>query len=115
MNNTTKGENDMRRGRRSYQTGEPVRFPELYFTLHQTDGAYGPVIVRDNIFALGDAVASDAVTFAPSGHDIQMTGNTFQNHPTPIVVDPSCINVDVRDNQGAELKREPVEFQHGKR
>lgn len=115
VNNTTKGENDMRRGRRSYQTGEPVRFPELYFTLHQTDGAYGPVIVRDNIFALGDAVASDAVTFAPSGHDIQMTGNTFQNHPTPIVVDPSCINVDVRDNQGAELKREPVEFQHGKR
>lgn len=115
VNNTTKGEPDMHRGRRSYKTGEPVRFPELYFTLHQTDGTYGPVIVRDNIFVLGDDAASDAVTFAPAGHDIQMTGNTFQNHTTPIVVDPSCTNVVVRDNLGAELKREAVDFQHGKR
>ena len=115
VNNTTKGEADMRRGRRSYQTGAPVRFPELYFTLHQKDGSYGPVIVRDNIFALGDAVAEDAVTFAPAGHDIQMSGNVFQNRSTAIVVDPSCTNVVVRDNQGAELKRTPVDFNHGRR
>jgi hypothetical protein len=115
VNNTTKGESDMRRGRRSYQTGEPVRFPELYFTLHEPNGTYGPVIVRDNIFVLGDAVAPEAVTFAPSGHDIQMTGNTFQNHTTPIVVDPSCTNVVIRDNQGAEFKQTQVDFQHGKR
>jgi hypothetical protein len=115
VDNTTKGEADLRRGRRSYQTGEPVRFPELYFTIYEKDGSYGPVIVRNNIFMLGDSVAPEAVTFAPAGHDIQMTGNVFQNRPTPIVVDPTCQNVMVEDNLGAELKQHPVDFQHGKR
>ncbi len=115
VNNTTKGDADLRRGRRSYQTGEAVRFPELYFTLHEPNGSYGPVIVRDNIFALGDSAAADAVTFAPAGHEIQMTGNIFQNRTTQIVVDPSCANVVVRDNPGAELQRSAVDFQHGKR
>jgi len=115
VDNTTKGEPDMRRGRRSYQTGEPVQFPELYFTVYEKDGGYGPVIVRNNIFMLGDSVAPEAVTFAPNGHDIQMTGNVFQNHATPIVVDPSCQNIMVEDNFGAELKQRPVDFQHGKR
>jgi len=115
VNNTTKGEADPRRGRCSYQTGQPVRFPELYFTLHQVDGSYGPVIVRDNIFVLGDAAAAEAVTFAPHGHDLLMTGNVFQGRTTPIRVDPSCTGVDIRDNPGGELLRQPVDFNHGRR
>jgi hypothetical protein len=115
VDNTTKGEPDMKRGRRSYQTGEPVRFPEIYFTVWEKDGSYGPVTVRDNIFVLGDSVDAEAVTFAAGGHDIQVTGNTFQNKTTPIVVDPSCQNVIVQDNLGAELKVRPVDFQHGRR
>lgn len=115
VNNTTKGEPNMKRGRLSYRTSEPVRFPEIYFTVWEKDAGYGPVTVRDNIFVLGDSVDAEAVTFAPGGHDIQMTGNTFQNKTTPIVVDPSCQNVIVQDNLGAELKVRPVDFQHGKR
>jgi hypothetical protein len=115
VDNTTKGEPGMKRGRRSYQTGEPVRFPEIYFTVWEKDGSYGPVTVRDNIFVLGDSVDAESVTFAAGGHDIQMTGNTFQNKTTPIVVDPTCQNVIVQDNLGAELKVSPVDFQHGRR
>lgn len=115
VNNTTKNEPDMDRGRRAYQTAMPGRFPELYFTLYEKDATYGPVIVRDNIFILGDAAPSEAVTFAPNGHDIQMTGNSFQRRPVTIVVDPSCKNTVIRDNLGAETKSQPVDFNHGRR
>ena len=115
VNNTTKNEPDMRRGRIAYQTGKPVSFPELYFTLHEDGGSYGPVIVRDNVFALGDSALEEPVTFAPNGHDIQMTGNVFQNRPARIVVDPSCQKVIMENNQGAEVKKAPVDFNHGRR
>jgi hypothetical protein len=115
VNNTTKGEDDLRRGRRSYETGEPRRFPELYFTLHEEGGSYGPVIVRDNVFQLGDSAPDEAVTFAPNGRDLQMSGNTFPRRAITIAVDPSCESVAIRDNPGAELKRTPVDFNHGRR
>lgn len=115
INNTTKGENDLRRGRRSYETGEPRRFPELYFTLHEEDGSYGPVIVRDNVFQLGDSAPDEAVTFAPNGRDLQMSGNTFPGRAITIAVDPSCEAVAIHDNPGAELKRTPIDFNHGRR
>lgn len=115
VDNTTKGENDLRRGRRSYETGEPRRFPELYFTLHEEDGRYGPVIVRDNVFQLGDSAPDEAVTFAPNGSDLQMSGNTFPGRAILIAVDPSCEAVDIRDNPGAKLQRSPVDFHHGRR
>ncbi|MES2505567.1 MAG: right-handed parallel beta-helix repeat-containing protein [Verrucomicrobiota bacterium] len=115
VNNTTKNEPDLRRGRIAYQTGKPVSFPELYFTLYEEGASYGPVIVRDNVFSLGDSAPREAVTFAPNGHDIQMTGNVFQNRPASIVVDPSCQNVNVGANQGAETKIAPVDFNHGRR
>ena len=115
VNNTTKNEPDMRRGRRAYQTAMPGQFPELYFTLYEKDATYGPVIVRDNIFILGDAAPTEAVTFAPNGHDIQMTGNSFQRRAVTIVVDPSCKNTAIRDNQGADTKAAPVDFNHGRR
>ncbi|MBM3892723.1 MAG: hypothetical protein FJ388_26695, partial [Verrucomicrobia bacterium] len=115
VNNTTKGETDPRRGRRGFATGDYQRFPELYFTLHQTNGTYGPVIVRDNIFATSDSCAPGAVTFAPNGHDLQMSGNVFQGPAATIRVDTSCTGVVVRDNPGATLKREPVGFNEGRR
>jgi len=115
VNNTTKGENDLRRGRRSYETGKPRRFPELYFTLHEEDGSYGPVIVRDNVFQLGDSAPDEAVTFAPNGRDLQMSGNTFPGRTIAIAVDPSCETVSIHDNPGAELKRTPIDFNHGRR
>ncbi|MBL9156612.1 MAG: right-handed parallel beta-helix repeat-containing protein [Verrucomicrobiales bacterium] len=115
VNNTTKGENDLRRGRRSYETGEPRRFPELYFTLHEEGGSYGPVIVRDNVFQLGDSAPDKAVTFAPNGRDLQMSGNTFPGRTITIAVDPSFEAVAIHDNPGAELKRTPIDFNHGRR
>jgi hypothetical protein len=114
-NNTTKSETDLHRGRRSYETGHPRQFPELYFTLHEEDGSYGPVIVRDNIFSPGDSAPEEAVTFAPHGRDIQMTGNSFQGRAIMITVDPTCNNLRIQDNTGATLKRAAVDFNHGRR
>jgi hypothetical protein len=115
VNNTTKNEPDPRRGRIVFQTGKEGQVPELYFTLYETNGTYGPVIVRDNIFVLGDAAPKEAVTFAPRGHDLQMTGNQFVNGPVKIVVDPSCRETTIRDNVGATTKRAKVDFNHGRR
>jgi len=115
INNTTKAETDLRRGRRSYETGEPRQFPELYFTLHEEDGSYGPVIVKDNIFQLGESAPAEAVTFAPNGRDLTMTGNLFQGKAVTIAVDPSCEELRITDNPGAGLKRTPIDFNHGRR
>ena len=115
VNNTTKNEPDLRTGRRAYQTGEPVKFPELYFTLYEPDATYGPVIVRDNHFVLGDAAPEEAVTFAPNGRDLLFTGNTFQNAEAKIVVDPSCQNAVIENNPGTVTVREPLPYDHGRR
>lgn len=115
INNTTKNERDPRRGRRSYLTGDYEQKPDLYFTLYERDGSYGPVIVRDNIFELGGASASPAVTFAPGGHDLVFSGNTFSGAPAIIRVDPSCREVDAEGNRGATVERAPVDFNHGRR
>ncbi|MCB1276772.1 right-handed parallel beta-helix repeat-containing protein, partial [Prosthecobacter sp.] len=42
VNNTTKNEPDMRRGRIAYRTAKPSTFPELYFTIYEPDATYGP-------------------------------------------------------------------------
>jgi len=115
VNNTTKNELDMRRGRIAYRTAKPGEFPELYFTIYEPGASYGPIIVRDNIFILGDSAPGEAVTFAPNGHDLQFTGNTFQNKAAIIVVDPSCKNALIESNQGATTVRKPVDFNHGRR
>ncbi|WP_395749878.1 right-handed parallel beta-helix repeat-containing protein [Prosthecobacter sp.] len=115
VNNTTKNETDMRRGRIAYRTAKPGEFPELYFTIYEPDATYGPVIVRDNIFVLGDSAPAEAVTFAPNGHDLQFSGNTFQNKATTIVVDPTCKNALIENNQGATTISRPVDFNHGRR
>ncbi len=115
VNNTTKNEPDMRRGRISYRTAEPGAFPELYFTIYEPGATYGPVIVRDNIFIVGNSAPAEAVTFAPNGRDLQFTGNTFQNGPVKIIVDPSCTNAFIEANSGAETIVKPVDFNHGRR
>ncbi|MCB1277737.1 MAG: hypothetical protein KDL09_14235, partial [Prosthecobacter sp.] len=114
-NNTTKNEPDMRRGRIAYRTAKPSTFPELYFTIYEPDATYGPIIVRDNIFIVGDSAPEEAVTFAPNGHDLQFTGNTFQNKPVTIVVDPTCKNAQIENNVGAKTVNKPVDFNHGRR
>ncbi|MCB1085764.1 MAG: right-handed parallel beta-helix repeat-containing protein [Verrucomicrobiae bacterium] len=115
INNTTKNEDDKRRGRIAYQTGEPVRFPELYFTTYEPDATYGPVIVRDNVFQVGEAAPTEAVTFAPNGVQIEMTGNVFPNRAVSIVVDPSCREARVEGNPGAETVSKAVAPDHGRR
>ncbi len=115
VNNTTKNERDPRRGRRCFLTGDYEQKPELYFTLHERDATYGPVIVRDNLYVLGSATASPAVTFAPGGHHLVFSGNTFQGAPAVIRVDPSCREIALEGNQGATVERAPVDFNHGRR
>jgi len=115
INNTTKNEPDMRRGRIAYRTAKPGTFPELYFTIYDAAASYGPVIVRDNIFIVGDAAPDEAVTFAPNGRDLQFTGNTFQNKPVTIVVDPTCQHSQIENNPGATTLVKPVDFNHGRR
>lgn len=114
VNNTTKNERDPRRGRRSFATGEYEQKPELYFTLHEENGSYGPVIVRDNIFSLGPDCGVPAVTFAPNGKDVEFTGNIFRGANALIHVDPSCATSDISNNRGAEVRREAVDFNHGR-
>ena len=115
VNNTTKNEPDMRRGRIAYRTAKPGQFPELYFTIYEPGASYGPVIVRDNHFILGESAPEEAVTFAPNGHDLIFTGNTFQTKPVSIVVDPSCTNALIENNLGANSVKKPVDFNHGRR
>lgn len=115
VNNTTKNEPDMRRGRIAYRTAKPGQFPELYFTIYEPGASYGPVIVRDNHFILGESAPDEAVTFAPNGHDLIFTGNTFQTKPVSIVVDPSCTDALIKDNLGAKTVSKPVDFNHGRR
>jgi hypothetical protein len=115
INNTTKNEPDMRRGRIAFQTAKPGQFPELYFTLYEPGATYGPVIVKDNIFILGDSAPNEAITFASNGHDLIFTGNTFQNKPVTIVVDPGCTRSSIEHNPGAKTLKKPVDFNHGRR
>lgn len=117
VDNTTKNNgDDMRRGRIAYQTGKPVAFPELYVTLYEDGASYGPVIIRDNVFSLGAYAPENAVTLAPNGQDIQISGNIFKNKPAAaVVIDPTCQNVITKDNQGVVIKREAVHFNHGRR
>jgi len=121
INNTTKNDPDPRLGRIAFQTAKPGQFPELYFTLYEPGATYGPIIVKDNIFQLGDHCPEEAVTFAPNGHDIVFTGNTFQRSdervgkPVLLSVDPTCMRGNISGNLGAKNVKKPVDFNHGRR
>lgn len=121
VNNTTKNEPDLRRGRIAFQSAKAGLFPELYFTLYESGATYGPVIVKDNLFQLGDHCPDEAVTFAPNGHDLVFSGNTFQRsgarvgNPVLLVVDPTCTRSSIENNLGAKTVKKPVDFNHGRR
>ncbi len=121
INNTTKNDPNPRLGRIAFQTAKPGQFPELYFTLYEPGASYGPIIVKDNIFQLGDHCPEEAVTFAPNGHDLVFTGNTFQQSgervgkPVLLVVDPTCARSTIEGNLGAKTLKKPVDFNHGRR
>jgi hypothetical protein len=101
VNNTTKGERDPKRGRRTYLTGEYEFYPELYFTLHQPNGTYGSVIVKDNVFETGPECGA-AITFAKNGTGIIVKNNILRGTGRKITIDPSCKDVVVEGNLGAE-------------
>jgi hypothetical protein len=115
VNNTTKNEADPRRGRMAFQTGRPGQFPELYFTLHEPEGSYGPVIVRDNLFQLGAEAPDEAVICGPNGRDLQVTGNTFTGKKATVVMDRRCRDSVVLPNPGADTMIRWVDFHHGRR
>jgi hypothetical protein len=100
VHNTTKSEHHPLRGRRSYGTGNYEEAAEMYFTRYQPEGAYGPVVVRGNIFRTGPA-GGPALTFAPGGSGIVVCGNILEGSQRAIVVDPDCRDVVVADNLGA--------------
>ena len=99
INNTTKGERDPWRGRKGLATGNYERFPELYFTIYEPDGCYGPVVVQGNLFVTGPECAG-AITFARGGHDLLVTGNVFDGTSRTIKVDPGCEPPHCAQNSG---------------
>jgi hypothetical protein len=113
VNNTTKCEPDAWRGRKTFKTGTWESYPEMYFTLHEPHGRYGPVILKDNLFVLGESCSSEVVTFAPNGFSVQMSGNVFQGKNGEIVIDPACVDFVVKDNAGANVVRKGSRSQSG--
>ena len=99
VNNTTKCERDPRRGRKTFRTGDYESYPELYFTLHQSNGQYGSVVVVGNVFATGPE-CGPVMTFAPNGKGIIVRNNVVTGGGRRIVVDPACRDVLVQDNIG---------------
>jgi hypothetical protein len=103
VHNTTKCERDPQRGRRSFETGDYERYSEIYFTLHQPNGTYGPVILKDNLFVTG-AGCRHAVEFGPQGHDLLVDGNILSGPARSVAVDPSCTGVCFGRNPGLSLQ-----------
>lgn len=101
INNTTKNERDPWRGRKDFETGDYGHSGELYFTLHQAGGSYGPVIVRDNIFVTGPE-CEETLGFAPSGHTIIVEGNVFEGPVRSIRVSEGCTGVRIANNAGID-------------
>jgi hypothetical protein len=100
VNNTTKGEPDPARGRRSYETGDYERWPEMYFTTHEPGGTYGPLIISDNVFVTGSQ-AREALHFESGGRDISLTGNHFRGPVRAVEFESGCEGVHKAGNQGS--------------
>ncbi|MEI6712149.1 MAG: right-handed parallel beta-helix repeat-containing protein [Verrucomicrobiota bacterium] len=113
IDNTTKCVPDRWSGRKTFRTGTWESYPEMYVTLHEKAGSYGPLILKDNLFVLGPGCNSEALTLAPNGHHIQVTGNIFQGNHGEIVVDPSCSEVLLKDNVGLSVGYRESAAQNG--
>ncbi|MFO0891712.1 MAG: right-handed parallel beta-helix repeat-containing protein [Isosphaeraceae bacterium] len=101
VNNTTKCERDPRRGRKTFLSGDYESYAEVYFTLHQPDGAYESVIVTGNVFATGPE-CGPALTFAPNGTGIVVRDNVITGPGRKVLVDPKCKDVLIHDNIGID-------------
>lgn len=99
VHNTTKCERDPRRGRRSFVTGDYERDAEVYFTTHERAGRYGNITIRGNVFMSGPN-ADNALTFAPGGDTILVTGNIFSGPVRTLPAPLGCDQVIVADNVG---------------
>jgi hypothetical protein len=99
INNTTKGERDPWRGRKLLETGDYGGWPEMYFTIYQPGGRYGPVLVRNNIFSTGPE-CSDAIAFQRGGHDLLLDGNVFEGAARTVRVDEGCETPRMANNLG---------------
>jgi hypothetical protein len=99
INNTTKGERDPLRGRRSFRTGDYERYAELYFTTYEPDGSYGNVTVRGNVFVTGKE-AAHAITFAPGGETLVVKDNIFRGAVRTIAPVKGCTKVTIDGNMG---------------
>ena len=100
-NNTTKCEHNPRRGRRSFVTGDYEKYAELYFTTYEPGGRYGNIVLRDNVFVTGSE-ATHAITFAPGGENILLTGNSFRGSVRSMPPAAGCTNVVFQSNPGLE-------------
>ncbi len=102
INNTTKGEHDPRRGRRSFVTGDWESWPEIYFTTYEPGATYGPVILRDNIITTGPE-ARAAARFEAGGRDIVMDGNILRGATGTVLVEGDA-KVSLGTNPGAQTE-----------
>jgi hypothetical protein len=102
VNNTTKGERDPWRGRRTF-TGTDAwqHFPELYFTTHEPGATYGPAVMQGNVFETGPE-ADAALVFQEGARDVLVEGNVFHGATGRIVV-PDEEGVTVGHNRGASV------------
>ena len=77
--------------------------------------------MKDNLFPPGDHCPEEAVTFAPNGHDLVFTGNTFQRSgervgkPVLLVVDPTCTRGTIEGNLDAKTVKKRFDFNHRRR
>ncbi|HOF88539.1 MAG TPA: right-handed parallel beta-helix repeat-containing protein [Armatimonadota bacterium] len=99
VNNTTKGERDPWRGRKSAYTGDYERWPELYFTTHEPGGAYGPVIIQGNVFHTGPECA-EVIVFHGGGHDLLVQGNLVTGPAHTLRVEDGCETPVLAENRG---------------
>jgi hypothetical protein len=102
VNNTTKAERDPRRGRKSALTGDYEPWPELYFTTHEPNGTYGPVVLRGNLFAPGPD-CGDLIVFHAGGHTLLVADNVVAGPPKTLRVLPGCERPEARGNVGIEV------------
>ena len=102
--NTTKGRPGPWTGRRTYRTGDWESYPEIYFSVWEKDAAYGPVLMRDNIFTTGPE-AKAAVQFERGACDVIVEGNLFRGTTGAILVDEPNPGVSIGNNPGHTLHR----------
>ena len=102
--NTTKGRPGSWTGRRTYRTGDWESYPEIYFSVWEKDAAYGPVLIRDNIFTTGPE-AKAAMQFERGAREVIVEGNLFRGATGAILVDEPNPGVSVGSNPGHTLHR----------